>query len=233
MILASRKVKLASLSTQIHLSVVGSTPTSAAITWLKDPEKPTLGTNSKTVTVTNLGNSDFSLTAFIPAQQFWVKLNTEARKLLFENTYKDEVPTDKVLAFTGNTNSFDLQVPFCDLATLNIEIYTVDGDKLEVFGDSVKFWYATEVSIFNGYTKPKLCYKISVFGARLRLGDAAWRRQEEYSSFYVKVSNLRNVITNDVLLSTVVDQADYQIEYLNKKNKVERRAASWGCTISA
>lgn len=234
MILNSRIVKLASLDTLIEFTIDGSSPTEATISWLKDAEKPELGTDSKTVIVTDEGEDVFALTFFVPAASYWVELNTESRKLMFENAYTADTVGDRVLASTGNTNSFELYIPFCDLADLSIEVFTVDGEKLEASSWlQAKFWYSIESLIFDGYTKPKLCYKLSSFDMSLRAGNGPWRAQGEYSSFIVKVSNVRNVITNELLLSTIVDKADYEVEYLDKEKKVQTRTANWVALISS
>jgi hypothetical protein len=233
MILNSRRVKLASLEIEHEFTVVGSTPTIATISWLRDADKPELGTDSKTVPVTPVGDEIFSLTAAIPAKQYWVELDSESRKLRFDNVFNDDGDVDRELAWSGNASVFHLYIPYCDVAAMNIELFTVDGDKLDAFRISPKFWYLSDLLIFDGYSKPKLCYKVTVSGADLRLGDGAWRRQADYSSFYVRVSNVRNIITNDILLSTVVDPDDYTVEYQDKKDKTKKRTANWGCTISS
>jgi hypothetical protein len=232
-ILTMKQYKLANLNTVIEFRVTGSVPTSATITWLKDVEKPALGTNSKTVTVTNRGNNRFTFTTFVSAQSFWVKLNTEVRKVLVDNTYKSIGDTDRVLAFTGNTTNFSLYVPYCDAGALNVEIFTVDGTKLEIFSESPKAWEHIQTLIFTGYTKPRLCLELVFFNLRLKQGDGPWRNQDTYSSFYVRVSGMKNVIKNEILLSTIVDAADYTVEYLDEKSKTKERGLSWGCTIPA
>jgi hypothetical protein len=233
MILNSRIVKLASLDTFLELTVSGSTPTSATISWLKDTEKPELGTDEKTVVVTDSGDGVFAMTFFVPAAKYWLKLNTESRKMLFENDFKANTVGDRILAHTGNTSSFELYVPVCDLAELNIEVFTVDGEQLDAFGESAKFWYTMELLIFDGYGSPKLCYKLAIFNMWLRSADGAWRFQDTYSSFNVKVTNVRNIIQNEVLRATIVDDADYLVEYLDKEKKVQTRTANWVATISS
>jgi hypothetical protein len=235
MILTVKQTKLPTLETVLKMRIKGSAPTAATISWLKDAEKPELGTDETIVSVSNLGNLLFSLTVFIPAQSFWVKLDTESREFKLDNFFKSLDESDKPLQFSGNTSSFNLYVPHSNLGLLNIEIFTVDGVKLDTYGDRrVKFWdKVNSSSIFTGYTKPKLCNTLTVNNLWLKQGNGGWLPSGNYPSFYVRVSGLQKVVTNNLLLSTIVDEADYSITTLDKKGKDQSTSAAWGCTITA
>lgn len=231
MILNGRQNRLPNLDTVMEFRVVGSIPLNATLSWLKDTEQPELGTNEKVVAVEDLGNSIFSFTAFVPAQSFWVKLNTEDRKMLFDNVYKSVAETDRPLAYVGNPDNFSLYVPYCDPGSINVEVFTVDGVKLDTFGNTTKFWDHFATVIFDGYNKPRLCLELVFFRMQLKQGAGPWQDQGAYSSFYVKVSGMKNIITNDILLTTIVESSDYSVEYQDKKDKTRSKGTSWGVTV--
>lgn len=232
MILTVKQYKQPNLDTTLEMRITGSVPTSAVITWLKNVENPGLGTNQKTVTVSNLGSNRFRLTAFVPAEIFWVKLNTETRKIKLENFFKSVTENDRPLAFTGTMSDFSLWVPYCDVASLKIEVFTVDGEKLDAWSaDGPSFWFHYSTAIFNGYAKPRLCLEIRFTSMMLRQGDGAWRAQNSFASLYIRASGMNNVIQNGLLLSTIVEEDDYKVEYQDKKDKTKTKGTSWGVTV--
>lgn len=232
MILTVKHYKEQNLDTTFEMRVTGSTPTSAVISWLKDSEKPELGTDQKTATVSNIGNNRFKLTTFISASEFWIELDTETRKLKFDNVFKSVSDNDRPLVFTGTMNDFSLWVPYCDVSTLKVEVFTVDGEKLDAWtSDGPSFWFHYSTVIFNGYEKPKLCLEIRFTSMMLRQGQGAWRIQDSWPSLYLRVSGMQNVIQDNLLLSTIVDEDDYKVEYQDKKDKTRTKGTSWGVTV--
>lgn len=221
MILTAVQTKLASKKTLLEFKVVGSTPASAEISWWKDPEAHSEGKVSAIVPVINDGQQAFSLSYLVLSEQFWVKLDSEDRVILYENEYSGAEHLDKTLAFTQNGSYAYLYVPYCDAGSLNVELFTVDGKLLEVwnretYSYSAKYWLWYDSTITSIYGARKLVQRMQLdLDLSVREKGSTWQTLRDVNSFYVKVSNLRPVILTDILAITLTNEADYDNTFGN------------------
>ena len=211
MIKSSTQVTLAD-GRQMISFYTDTQPTSALITWENGSMTMPLSYDSAT--------GSYVLTALVPAEEFLVKLNTEAVAKAYEAEWGElEVEEYVELQYTKSGSSWwTFKVPYCDLAILDLQLYTSTMVPLDVFRDrSKKCWVLASIAVENIYGQPTLIANIRILrsGTSVRQkGGVNWVNIGDLAGgFVVEVLNHTRATHDRVVNATICRNSLYDKKY--------------------
>lgn len=220
MIASSSKVTLADGKQFISFRT-SSSPTSALITWEEEvkPEKEGDATiiipRSMTVPVQYDGTF-YSLTALIPTEAFFIKLDTEAVTKRFEGDWGEGVASKVVPLELYWGDSGSCLIPYCDLSVLQIRLFTQTMVPLEFVGNGKKGWTAYDPEVRNAYGGTTLVSAIgglSFFMVKEKDGVNWYRLDQLPGGYYVEFFNIKQITTDTIVNATICRNELYDNVY--------------------
>lgn len=207
-----------------RFQVTGTTPTEASVKYdVKNSKGVTVGYKEQVIAVTKNGDY-YSFSVSVPAEKYTVKLNTEPKLMEYESVENDiaKFTGDKPLRATVNyRNEITIYIPFCDIHSIKIEIFNIEGKKLEAtvdgYGRARNWWkngasnlsptVESDAGGIKMYTK--MTFKVNgiPFPLVKRYDDdysGEWSNYLGYltlndAEIYLRVSGLKNLIKNDTI----------------------------------